>query len=310
MKEVPSWARWDRLLEVREQLPREVLVPPLLHSSEFGCKLVCENLQVTGSYKVRAVCHLLTSRPPGTPVALASSGNFAVALAWAGQRLGYPVAAVMMQRSLAWKVDRVRSLGGRVVFCGNTTEERTEALYALEREGFELVDHLIEPEVLVGHATLGVDMARLGHPERVLVPASTGGLLAATALSLKQKFPGLKVVGLQPEGSNALVLSWSSGHLCRRDHIRTECDALTANRPGQLPWEVIRDWVDEVIEVPELAIRAAVVDLLERSKLLVEPGGAIGLAAVRNGQVASGPGTWIVLSGGNFDPARLRDWLA
>ena len=307
MREVPDWAGLDRIEVVRSGLPSEVVAPLL--KPYLGCSLVCENLQVTGSYKIRAVCHCLGLRRSSERVALASSGNFAVALAWGGRRLGIPTTAVMMRRSQAWKVERVRALGGEVLFCGNSTEERTRALQELSAQGTDVIDHLVDPQVLLGHSTLGWDIARMGRPRQVLIPASTGGLLAACALALKQIYPEVRVLGVQPRGANALAQSFRAGRLLRLSEVVTECDALTANSPGELPWQIISQWVDDVVEVDEVEIRQAVLELLEEAKLLVEPGAAVGLAALRSGHVESSSDTWVLLSGGNLDPRRLRDWL-
>lgn len=306
---IPSWAQWSRLQQIRQSLPAEIQAPPLRQCEGFG--LACESLQVTGSYKVRAVCHLLElhrNRLPPGGLALASSGNFAVALAWAGQRYGVPVTAVMMRRSHPWKVERVRAYGGRIVFCADSTEERTAALLELESQGVHVVDHLVDPEVLAGHATLGVDISRV-QPDQVVVPASTGGLLAATALAVKQACPEARIVGVQPLGANAMVQSFRSRTMRRLEQVVTECDALTANRPGELPLQLALDWVDDMVEVNEAAVREGVRWAAERAKLVVEPGGAAGLGALLSGQIQNTPGTWVVLSGGNIAPARLAEWL-
>lgn len=302
---LPDWARLSHLQAARADLPLAVIAPPLRRLDGVG--LVCENLQVTGAYKVRAICHLMNRlRLPPAGLALASSGNFAVALAWAGRHYGVPVTAVMMRRSHPWKVERVRALGGRVVLCGDSTEERTAALHALKE--VLVVDHLTDPQVLVGHATLGLDMAE-ARPVQVLVPASTGGLLVGTALALKQLDPGVRVIGVQPEGADAMVQSFRTGELRRVENVVTECDALTANRPGALPWELAREWVDDMVTVSEAAVHEAVCYLAEEAKLVVEPGGAAGLAALRSGQVKVQEGSWAVLSGGNIAPERLARWL-
>jgi threonine dehydratase len=241
-------------------------------------------------------------------LALASSGNFAVALAWAGRYYGVPVTAVMMRRSHPWKVQRVKDWGGQVVFSGDSTEERTATLHALAEEGIHIVDHLNDPQVLVGHATLGLDLAAAG-PRRVIIPASTGGLLVATSLALKQIDPLIRIVGVQPKGANAMVDSLRHGELRRLDTVVTECDALTANRPGELPWQLAQQWVDDMVEVSEEAIRSTVGYLVQEAKLVVEPGGAAGLAAYQSGQIPEQEGTWVVLSGGNIAPARLAEWI-
>jgi len=307
----PRWAALANLRAARSLLPSE-LVPPLTRTVE-GLGLVCENLQVTGSYKVRAMAYWMArfaSAVPKAGLALASSGNFAIALAWAGRRYQIPVTAVMMRRSHPWKVERVRALGGQVVLCGDSTEERTQALASLQAQGLQIIDHLNDPEVLVGHSTLGLDLmhALSDAPSTVVVPASTGGLLVATALAVKQISPTTRVIGVQPEGANAMVTSFHSGKLQRLDQVVTECDALTANLPGPLPWELCRAWVDDMVQVSEQAVRESVRWLVEEAKLVVEPGGAAGLAALRSGQIQDSKG-WAILSGGNMEPRRLSQWL-
>lgn len=307
--EAPEWAQLSKIEAARAALPAEVIKPPLRTLDGVG--LVCENLQVTGAYKVRAICHMLRLLQRGLGpqgLALASSGNFAIALAWAGRHFGVPVTAVMMRRSHPWKVDRVRAWGAQVVFSGDSTEERTACLHTLAEQGVHVVDHLTEPEVLVGHATLGLDLA-VARPRQVVVPASTGGLLVATSLALKQIDPLIRIVGVQPKGANAMVDSLRNGELRRLDQVVTECDALTANRPGDLPWQLAQQWVDDMVEVSEEAVRESVRYLVEEAKLVVEPGGAAGLAAYRSGQIPPQEGTWVVLSGGNIAPERLAKWL-
>lgn len=307
--DAPEWATLELIQQARQALPPEVIAPPLRQLDKVG--LMCENLQVTGAYKVRAVCHLMNLLRSGLGakgLALASSGNFAVALAWAGRHYGVPVTAVMMRRSHPWKVQRVKDWGGQVVFSGDSTEERTAALHALAEQGIHIVDHLNDPQVLVGHATLGLDLAA-AKPRQVIIPASTGGLLVATSLALKQIDPLIRIVGVQPKGANAMVDSLRNGELRRLDTVVTECDALTANRPGELPWQLAQQWVDDMVEVSEEAIRATVGYLVEEAKLVVEPGGAAGLAAYHSGQIPEQEGTWVVLSGGNIAPARLAEWI-
>ncbi len=307
--EPPEWGTLSHIEQARQALPQQVIAPPLRQLDGVG--LMCESLQVTGAYKIRAICHLMNLHAKGLGekgLALASSGNFAVALAWAGRHYGVPVTAVMMRRSHPWKVERVKAWGGQVVFSGDSTEERTAALHDLKEQGIHIVDHLTDPQVLVGHATLGLDLAP-ARPRQVIIPASTGGLLVATSLALKQIDPLIRIVGVQPKGANALVDSLRNGELCRLETVVTECDALTANRPGDLPWQLAPQWVDDMVEVSEDDVRDTVRYLVEEAKLVVEPGGAAGLAAYRSGQIPHQENTWVVLSGGNMAPERLAQWL-
>ena len=302
----PAWARSDRIATLRQQLPAEVRTPPLWWAPN-GSRVLCENLQITGSYKIRAAFTVLQSFGGGKGMALSSSGNFAIAFAYAGHCLGIPISVVMMHKSSSFKAALAEKWGARIVRCGDHIEDRIATLKRLrDEEGWTMVDHLEDPLVIAGHATLGHDLADACAPDQVLVPVSTAGLAAGVALAVKQRYPHCRVIGVQSQGSDAAAQSFRARRSVTLDRIETECDALTANRPGGLPLSVCLDWLDDIITVEETFIRKAVLELLQQAHLLVEPGGAVGYAALLQGLAPAS--SVVVLSGGNLDLTRLQAW--
>lgn len=312
----------EDIRQAAEEIRHRVRLTPVLPSpdlsEETGCDVVlkCENLQVTGSYKPRAaftVLERLADAGRKAGVALSSSGNFASALAYAGRVLNVPTALVMMQKTAPFKVEKTKRYGGEVVFCENQYEARFEALQRLGVERrMTVINHLDNADVIAGHGTIGVEVVeQVPDVAAVLVPASTGGLLAGVATAVKATLPHARIVGVQPEGSNAVALSFTRGEVVRISEVDTICDALTATCPGPLPWEHIRRYVDDVVTVSDDEVKRAVAFLAERAKLVVEAGGAVAVAALRAATIRF-PGKKVVaiLSGGNIDPSTLARWLS
>jgi threonine dehydratase len=294
---------------------------PLLPSEELseatGSRvfLKCENLQVTGSYKVRAaftILNRLSAEQKQRGAALSSSGNFASAFAYMGRLLGVPTAIVMMQKTAPFKVEKTRRYGGEIVFCENRYEARFEVLEQLQRErGITAINHLEDANTIIGHGTVGAEiMEQLPDADAVLVPISTGGLIAGVAMAVKEIKPTVKVIGVQPEGSNATYLSFQHGKVVKIPEVNTICDALTATYPGALPWEYIKRYVDDVVTVSDDDAKDAVVFLAEHAKCVVEAGGAVTIAAMRTGKVQlQGKNVVALSSGGNAALETLANWI-
>lgn len=307
-----------QIREAAERLPpyiaRTPLLPfvPLSESLGFEVWLKCENLQLTGSYKARAAAHILNSlneeeRRAG--VALSSSGNFAAAFAYLGRKLGIPITVVMMERTSPTKVARTRDWGAEVVLCANRHDARFEVLDQLQRErGCVKVDHFEDLRVVAGHGTIGLEIAEaLAELDTILVPSSSGGLIAGVAVAVKALCPKARVVGVQPEGSNAMTLSWRAGRLVDIGEPKTICDALVAQRPGKVPFDHVMKYVDDFVLVSDKEVEQAVRLLAFHAKLVTEPGGAVGVAALMAGKVQPlrrGPAV-ALLSGGNIRPELL-----
>lgn len=303
----------------RQQLPPAVVRTPLLPCPALlegtPAFLKAENLQVTGSYKARAAYTVLASlgreaRRRGA--ALASSGNFAAAFAFMGRLLGIPTAVVMMRKTAAYKVERARGLGAEVVFCADRWEAREELLARLEADrGLTVIHHYEDPRVIAGHGTIGLEIVDdCPDVALVLVPVSSGGLLAGVAAAVKGRRPGARVVGVQPKGADAMARSLEAGRVVSIPEARTMCDALIATSPGELPFRHAQRDVEAVVRVSEAEIAAAVRFLATEAKLVVEPGGAVATAALLSGRVRPGPNPTVALvSGGNIAPERLAALL-
>lgn len=301
----------DELKAIRRSLPEQVLKTPVL-PSPYGW-VQAESLQTTGSYKLRAAFHVLqslTEEEKRRGAALTSSGNFAQAFAYAGKVLGIPTVVVMQEGASGFKMERTRSYGAELVLCEHNFEARFAMLKKLKEErGLTAIDHMEDERVVHGHATVALDLLeQLPKPPQILVPVSTAGLLAGVALAAKLTDPTIKVIGVQPERANATALSFARGEVTSIARADSQCDALSASRPGRVPFQLVQQYVDDIVTVSEGAISDAVRYLATEAKLVVEPGGAVGLAAQRSEKVW-GPAV-ALLSGGNLDPKRLATYLS
>lgn len=298
---------------IRPFIHRTPLLPAPDLSRRCGGQvfLKAESLQVTGSFKIRAAINSvlnLRSRDIQGVVA-SSSGNFAQALAHAGSLLGVPVTIVMEQRSSPWKVVRTRQYGAEVVFCENNFPSRDRTVEALAKERRLVPLHPYNaPEVIAGNGSIGLEiLAELSDPDLVLVPASGGGLISGIAVALKELRPSSRVIGVQAETSNAAYLSFRRGEIVTLEAPVTIADGLRAS-PKEVTFCHIQKYVDDFVLVSEDEIRRAVLFLLEQGKLLVEPSGAVAVAALLAGKVScDGRNVVAILSGGNMGLDALRE---
>ncbi|MDH7568856.1 MAG: threonine/serine dehydratase [Armatimonadota bacterium] len=311
----------EAIRQAQQGLPPVIRRTPVLHaealSTELGAPVhwKCENLQVTGSYKTRAAYWMIAVLPPekrARGVAIASSGNFATATAFAGALLGVRTCLVMMEKTSPFKVEKTRRYGGEVVFCPNDFQGRWDALRRLEEEGITVIWTFEEPSVIAGHGTIGLELLEdLPAVDQVLVPVSSGGLIAGVATAVKEIKPSVRVVGVQPEGANAMFVSLQRGEVTEIPEVNTICDALIARWPGKLPFAHAQKYVDDMVLVTDEETRAAMRHLAEQGKLVAEPGGAVTTAALMTGKVSvAGRCTVALLSGGNVAPSVYAQILA
>lgn len=297
-------------------LPAVIRHTPMLPAAALGDNVFwkCENLQVTGSYKARAAYWMIDRLSPEQKrrgVAIASSGNFAGATAFAGSLLDVRTYLVMMENTSPLKVEKTRRYGGEVVFCANDFQGRWETLRRLEAQGITVIWTFEEPNVIAGHGTIGLEILEdIPDADLVLVPVSSGGLIAGVATAVKALRPAARVVGVQPEGSNAMFVSLRRGEVTEIPRVETMADALIARWPGKLPFAHARRDVDEIVLVSEAEIRDAVVFLAEQGKLVAEPGGAVTTAALLADKVARGQSTVALVSGGNVALSQLSRLFA
>jgi threonine dehydratase len=271
-----------------------------------------EVLQRTGSFKFRGAYNKLSSIPAaarGAGVVAFSSGNHAQGVAAAAQLYGMPAVIVMPADSPKTKQERTKGYGADVVLYDRDREDREAIARELcAKRGATLVPPYDDPKVIAGQGTAGReiadDLAALGVvPDIVAVPASGGGLAAGVAIGIKTRFPQCMLMTAEPEGFDDHAQSLASGH--REAHhaaSRTICDALMAQMPGQLTFSINHQLVAAGAVASDADVGEAMRFALREFKLVVEPGGAVALAALLSGKLnARGKTVAIVLSGGNVD---------
>ena len=311
---------FEEIREAQAALPPQIVRTPLLVSEDLGegtgtpVWLKAENLQVTGSYKARATFTMLNNLPAEarrTGAAISSSGNFASAWAYMGRLLGIPTAVVMQEKTSPLKVEKTRRYGAEVVLCPNDFDARWRTLFALEAErGIRAINTFEYEDVIRGHGTIGLEMVEdLADVDTVIIPVSSGGLIAGIATAVKEVRPAARVIGVQPAGSHAVYTSFERGEVTRIERVETICDALIAAHPGSLPFAHIQRYVDEMVLVTDEDVKAAIRWLVERAKLVVEAGGAVGTAALLAGKVQPSGKTIVLLSGGNIMPRTLAEYI-
>jgi len=322
-RRMTEWTGLVTLNEIREaaaRLPPEIVRTPLLVSEDLAevagapVWFKPECLQVTGSYKARAAYTMLNHLPAEQRekgAAISSSGNFASAWSYMGRLLGVRTAVVMQEKTSPLKVEKTRRYGAEVILCANDFDSRWRTLFALEPErGMRAINTFEYRDVIAGHGTIGLEIAEdLPDAETVLVPVSSGGLIAGLATAVKELCPSVRVVGVQPVGSHAVHSSFQRGEVTRVDRVDTICDALIAAHPGDLPFQHIQRYVDEMVLVTDDEVKAAIRWLVEKAKLVVEAGGAVGAAALLSGKVQARGKTVVLLSGGNIMPETLAQYI-
>ena len=275
-----------------------------------------ESLQRTGSFKIRGAYNRLVqlddeARRRG--VVAFSSGNHAQGVAAAAKWLGMPATIVMPADAPAIKLANTRALGAEVVLYDRFSEDREQIARRIVAErGATLVPAYDDPHVVAGQGTVGLELmqqaAELGMtPDQVLVPTSGGGLTAGTALAVRALAPAAAVYGVEPEAFDDTRRSLAAGALLKNPpEARSICDALQSSPPGRLTFAINRQLLAGILTVSDAEVEAAMARAVRDLKLVVEPGGAVALAALLSGKIAAaGRVTAVVLSGGNVDPATL-----
>ncbi|TQL47285.1 L-threonine ammonia-lyase [Homoserinimonas aerilata] len=273
--------------------------------------LKCESLQRTGSYKIRGAYNRLSQlseEERARGVVAASAGNHAQGVAFAARELGIKATIFMPVGVALPKLQATRNYGAEVILRGHTVEEplRAAADYA-ETTGAVLIPPFDHADVVAGQGTLGLEILdQVPDVETVIVPIGGGGLAAGVASALTQKLATMgrriRVIGVQASGAAPYPESLRLGEPTPVVVEPTIADGIAVAKPGLLNFEIIREVVDEVVVVTDDDIARALLVLLERAKLVVEPAGAAAVAAILTGQVVGTGVTVAILSGGNIDP--------
>jgi threonine dehydratase len=278
-------------------------------------------LQRTGSFKFRGAYNAMAQLDAAqrrTGVVAFSSGNHAQGVAAAARLLGIRATIVMPSDAPRLKRARTEAFGAEVISYDRNGEDRAAiAARVVKERGATLVPPYDDPQIIAGQGTIGHeiadDLAALGlAPEIVVVGASGGGLAAGVALGVKSRAPAAMIYAVEPEGFDDTVRSFKSGHRETNPRLSgTICDALMSNTPGELTFPITQALIGQGVTASDAEVAAAVRFAFEELKLVVEPGGVIGLAALLAGKpVVKGKVVVGILSGGNVDPDLFAKLIA
>jgi threonine dehydratase len=285
--------------EARARLAGIARETPVYNSGTFSRRagrdvwLKAENLQRTGAFKVRGAVNRIatldgTDRQAG--VVAASAGNHGQAVAWAAREAGIPARIYVPQDAPMAKVEACRTYGSELIMEGESFEDSLAAARAyVDETGATFIHPFEDPVVIAGQATIGLELAeQVPDVGTVVIPVGGGGLASGIALALRASRPDVHIVGVQ---------AGRAGY--------TIADGVFVKHPGELTMSILEEVLDDLVDVDDEAISEAIVLLLERTKLVVEGAGAVGVAALLTGKVGGSGPVAIVLSGGNIDPPLL-----
>jgi threonine dehydratase len=274
-----------------------------------------EMLQRGGAFKFRGAYNFLSRMDPDIRrrgVIAPSSGNHAQAVALAAKLFGVPATVVMPTTVTAAKRTGAERLGARVVLAGTTTADRMAGAEELVmREGLTLIPPYDHPVIIAGQGTVGLEIADdMPNVDAVLVPVGGGGFSAGVASAIKLRLPNARIIGVEPSGAPKLSRARAAGRPVKLEHTGGLADGLLAVEIGHVTFAHHQQYLDDVVLVDDAALRRAMRLLLDRMKLVVEPSGAITVAALLEGKFTPRGPTVAVLSGGNIEWDGLRELFA
>jgi threonine dehydratase len=309
----------DNIMKARENIKDIVMKTPLLYSDVFSKEsnnqvfMKCENLQLTGAYKLRGALNkisTLTDEEKTKGVVCSSAGNHAQGVAYASNLFGVKSKIVMPKSTPLIKVQNTRNYGGEVVLYGNVYDDAYNEARRIEKEENSVFIHPFNDlDVIFGQGTIALEILEdLDDIDIVLCPIGGGGLISGISLVCKALKPSIKVIGVQAEGANAMERSYKEGTLINLDSVNTIADGIAVKQPGDLTYEFIRNNVDGIVTVKDSEIVESFILLLEKHKLLAEASGVVSLAAskklnVENKKIVS------IISGGNMDMVTISSLI-
>lgn len=283
--------------------------------SKANVYMKLENLQSTGSFKVRGAYNRISALDPTEAkagVLCASAGNHAQGVAFAASKLKVKSTVFMPVFTPPLKVIATRSYGAEVILTGESFDDAVAA--AMEEShstGKTLIHAFDDPLIIAGQGTIGLEIfSQLEKIDAIVVPIGGGGLISGIAIAIKQMNPEIRIIGVEAAGSQSMKNSVDIGKIETLTHINTIADGIAVKRPGKLTFDIVREFVDEVVVVNDAEIAHTVYLLLQRAKLLVEPSGAAALAAIIYKKSDMMKGNVIsVISGGNINMGILQQVL-
>jgi threonine dehydratase len=313
LKDAPHF---DAIRAAHKRISPHIHRTPVITSASLdqiaGARLFfkCENLQKTGSFKIRGATNAifsLTDEEAGHGVVAPSSGNHAAAMALAARWRGIPAYIVMPSNSSAAKIKAVESYGGKITYCEpNMASRENTCAEVMRTTGAHLVHPYDDARVIAGQGTAALELLEeVSDLDVVITPASGGGLLSGSSIAAKTMRSGIRLIGSEPSNADDAYRSLKAGKIEAAAQTETMADGLRATL-SPLTFSILQSLVDEISLVTEEEIVAAMLLLWERTKLVVEPSGAVAAAPALNRRIrAEGKKIGIILSGGNLDLHKL-----
>ncbi len=306
----------------RERIAGRLHLTPVMTSTRLGDRvgvklfLKCENFQKTGSFKVRGVINKLSQLDKAAKdrgVVTVSAGNHAQALAWSAREEGIRATVVMPAAASPAKVDASRGYGAEVVLHGETSIQAFAKARELEADrGLTFVHPFDDPAVCAGAGTTALELLeQVKDLDVVVIPIGGGGLIGGMLPAIKESNPKIRVYGVEPTGAPSMRRSLDEGHAVKLERVSTFADGLAAPMAGELPYQMVKKYADDVLLLDDDAIATGLRELLLSTKLLAEGAGATATAAVLSGAipVRAGERVAVMVSGGNIDIPRLKSVL-
>ncbi len=282
-----------------------IYAPKLCPGSELYLKT--ENLQITGSFKVRGSYYKiskLTDEEKAKGVIACSAGNHAQGVALAAQKNGIKSVICLPDTAPISKVEATRSYGADICLVEGVYDDAyRKALELRDKEGYTFIHPFNDEDVIAGQGTIALELTeQLSDIDAVIVPIGGGGLIAGVAYTIKSLNPNVKVYGVQADGAPSMQKSMRNGEIGELSSVRTIADGIAVKKPGDLTYELCKKYVDDIVTVSDDEISAAILALMEKHKLVTEGAGAVAVAAAMFGKVdIKGKRAVALLSGGNID---------
>jgi len=286
--------------------PTDVIPAPHINE-ESNVYLKTENLQITGSFKVRGAYYKmsqLTEEERAKGVVACSAGNHAQGVALSAQKSGIKAVICLPDGAPISKVEATKSYGAEVCLVEGVYDDAyNKALSLRDEEGYTFIHPFNDEQVIAGQGTIGLELSeQIPDLDAVIVPIGGGGLIAGVAVAIKSLNPNIKVYGVQAAGAPSMARAISDGHVETLSSVSTIADGIAVKTPGDLTYEICSRLVDEVVTVTDDEISAAILALMEQQKLVTEGAGACAVAAAMFNKVPiKGKNTACILSGGNID---------
>lgn len=310
----------DEIKKSRENIKDIINKTPIIHSPIFSsinnCSVYmkCENLQVTGAYKIRGALNKIRSlskEEKAKGVVCSSAGNHAQGVAYASKLLGVRSTIVMPKNTPYLKIQSTQELGGNVVLHGTCYDDAFLKAKSIENENDSIFIHPFNDiNVIYGQGTIALEIFEdLKDIDVIICPIGGGGLISGISLASKEINPNIKIIGVQAEGANAMEQSFKNGELISLNYVNTIADGIAVKSPGELTYNIIREYVDDIVTISDKEIAEAFLILCEKHKLLAEASGAASLAALKkldlsNKRVVS------IISGGNIDMLTISSLIS